>query len=216
MILDLPGAKKLLQIPSTDTSQDELIDLLIPSVIAEVASYCKNDFRDKNAPRYDACGAIIYPSGSIYNTFVPVTQTGYVLSAGVLFKGNEITDSNNGFLNAGFFAGMNFVVEGTLSNDRIYSIKNATKVLANKIEVDLPEGSYLNLETASRYVLIVKINFPLDLLLTMKDMLKFNLDKKAGSGINSESLGDHSISYTSTDYPESILRKLNRYRKFKS
>lgn len=57
-------------------------------------------------------------------------------------------------------------------------------------------------------------SFPAGLKLPAAKMIGIDLNKKILSGTQSESLGDHSISFTG-DYPASILKALNLYRKVK-
>jgi hypothetical protein len=67
-------------------------------------------------------------------------------------------------------------------------------------------NSFLNSEGAE--------SFPDGLKLPVAKMIGIDLNKKILSGTQSESLGDHSISFTG-DYPASILKTLNHYRKVK-
>jgi hypothetical protein len=67
-------------------------------------------------------------------------------------------------------------------------------------------NSFLNSEGAE--------SFPEGLKLPVAKMIGIDLNKKILSGTQAESLGDHSISFVG-DYPVSILKALNLYRKVK-
>lgn len=214
-ILTLDSAKSLLQIGINDTSKDVVIEALLPIIQKDIISYCKNDFRDKNAPIYSTSGYLKYPKDSRYNYETLIPPYGFCFSSGISFSGSIISDSNNGFVNAGFNPGMDIAIEGSI-NDGVYQIKKNSALSAGSMVLALEDDSPLETESAGHYVLIARVKFPGELKLVAKQMLRFHLDKNAGSGKTSESIGDYSVGYGNTDYPQSILNALSRFRKFKS
>jgi hypothetical protein len=214
-VISLNTVKILNKISLIDQSNDDLILLLIPIIQADIIKYCNYDFRDDFAPRFSPIGNVLYQRNFLFDPLNPIMKTITVYNGTIRFNGNNIFDDSNSFVERGFFKGMDFVVEGSLSNDRTYQIDPSADIFPGKISLLLPPGITLSPEPAGRFILLTKIKFPDDLQLTAAKMIKYQMDQDGGHQKTSERIGDFSANY-STDYPQSILRSLMRYRKIKS
>lgn len=182
-IISTAEVKTLLQL--TDNSKDSFITADIPLVQQFIVDYCHNKFK------------------------VPDV---YVVNGQLIFNANDKTIINDvdDFLYAGFKAGFDIVVEGSLNNDGIYTIK-----AVEQYKITLSDNDSIVDESISdwvQWVRVSKVLFPIALKRTVAKMIAFDMNKKIGQGLRSESLGDHSESY-SDDYPKPILNELRPYRK---
>jgi len=156
--------KTLLQISAS--TWDSLITSLIPLAKRKIVRYCNNAFLDANI--YIEAETIACVSGT------PAT----------------ITDSDSGFVDAGFVSGHDILVYGTDDNDGQY---NAATVAAGTLT--LLTGESLTSEDAGNEVLITRIKWPDELKLPASQLLAF-LIQKQGKLVGSESLpGGYSVQY---------------------
>ncbi|MBW1726886.1 MAG: hypothetical protein JRJ62_04760 [Deltaproteobacteria bacterium] len=136
----------------------------------------------------------------------------YVSGDGIAFvsSGRQITDEDEGFIDASFYAGMDIYVDGSLNNDGIYEVANVaagTLTLAsdfNLIDEDAGEG-----------VIIWKVKFPQALTLIAAQMIKALMSGDRLAGIKAKSLGDYSETFEigGNSYPVGIEKALNKYRR---
>ncbi len=106
-----------------------------------------------------------------------------------------------------FARGMDILVEGSLNNDNIYEIK---AIESGKITLKLNDDEPIYNEEG--YFTITRVIFPKALKRTAAKLISFDMNKKISEGLTSESIGDYSAGFGS-DYPESLLRELNTFRK---
>jgi|GEM_PF-2045241 len=185
MIITLAEIKQLLQLGS---DHDDVIAELIPIVQDFVIKYCNNFFE-------------LMPD-KIYRTAITISFDSTL---------KTINDSDSRFVSAGFPSGLHCRVAGSKFNDGIYKIESVT---AGTISLDDDETLIDESADGETVMSITVVKFPAGIKLPVSQMIGFNLDTKAMKGISSESLGDHSISYSSNGaYPDNILRGLNQYRK---
>lgn len=104
--------KKLLQIPSSDTSKDTLID----SLIVKVQSFFLSRINNCVVPNF------------------------YHESYNISFVASDksINDNNAGFIDAGFAVGNEILVQGTFQNDKVFTIASITesKIVVSETVVD--------------------------------------------------------------------------------
>jgi len=176
-IITRTNAKTLLQISST--TYDTVIDALIPQLQNWAVEYLNNRFHVNDI--YINASTIAFVSAS------PAT----------------ITDSDSGFVDAGFTDSIDIDVQQSARNDGIYAVST---VVAGTIT--LATGEALTTEAAGESVLITKVQFPASIQLWISKLIAFNLDTKNFKGIASESLADHSISYLHQgSYPSGLLKE---------
>jgi len=181
-IVTTAEVKTLLQI--SGTSQDTLIDTLIPLVQDYVLAYCNTNFPIKN--RYVRSGNITFTSGT------PAM----------------INDAASSFVDAKFTDGMHVLISGSVDNDKIVEVETVTAGV-----LTLAAGETLITETFSDTdIFLQKIKFPTPLKNTVAKMIGFNLEKNTSKGKKSEKVGSYSVSF-STEYPENIMAELRTYRK---
>jgi hypothetical protein len=173
--------KALLGIASADTTRDTLISTLIPLVQKRIVAYCNNSF--------------LLPTIQVYGTTVA-----FVSGAPA-----TITDSDEGFVDAGFKTTNDVKVGGSASNDGIY---NVTTVAAGVLA--LTTGEVLVDEAAGELVSVTRVKWPEDLKLDAASIINHYLTTQ-GRLAKSETLpGGYSITYK--DDPE-VWHCLNQYRK---
>lgn len=189
MIITSDEVKSLLQI--SGTTYDSLITAMIPVVQDFVLKYTNNYFETLTESVYRDTNTISFVSGS------PA----------------KINDSQNQFVYMGFVAGIHVRVQGSKFNDGIYkvdSVEAGSLILSSDDEL-ISESVDSNV-----LVKITIVQFPKGIKLPVAKMIGFHLEKRNARGVQSESLGDHSISYQSGgSYPKSLLDELNQYRQAK-
>jgi len=179
----------------TSTSQDNLIDMLIPVIESDVREYCNNGFRDDKV---------------------------YVISATINFTHNstsaDVIGIDDGFVDSGFLSGQTVQVQGSYNNDGFYDIESVSSTsLTLYSSTSRPYFDELVDEDEDLNVCITKVNYPKALKLVVADMINFKLEKKDYS-IQSETVARYSVTFNSkgTDvsngYPKALMSGLNRWK----
>ncbi|CAM4186177.1 phage head-tail connector protein [Paenibacillus alkaliterrae] len=167
-----------------DTSKDSVINALLPSVERFILDWTRNQFKQ---------------------TKVRIQGKGISFDATT----KAILDSAGGFVLRKFAPGIQIVVEGSLLNDGVYKINTVTAT-----QLTLTPESVLKAESAGEYVTITMVSYPASLKLDVASMISFAMAKANKEGIQSESLGDYSVTFTdASTYPGVILSRLRPYRK---
>lgn len=188
MILTVDECKLLLGIAESDKSKDPQISAQLPIVQQQIIDYCRNYFVDK----------LIYESGT--PTFTPATTTA---QPKIQIAGVDWDDT-------GFRAKDDIVVCGSLLNDKLFTIDSITDDTLTLIASDK-----LKAESGELSCYIFKVNFPEPLKITASKMIKFNLDGGGMYPIESEKIGNYSVSYAvggEMSYPSTIVAELRRYK----
>lgn len=191
ILTDKTEVKKLIQISDSNTSKDDLIDALIPIIQSDIINLTNNHFKDQD--------------NYYENTSISFNKTD-----------KKILDSDSYFLTSGFAGGMDIYVEGSLNNDGFYKITAAT---AGELTVSYLADQSMYAESAGEFVRITRVLFPYGLKMIAAMMIKQRMDKQAVSNVQSERLGDHSISFKQSSniggsiYSDEIQNMLNEYRK---
>ncbi len=195
-ILSLDEAKKLLGIQ--DSSKDQLLIALIPDLQNFLFDYCKNYFE------------LVKEDSSYYNIYTKncFNKDYYLKSAYTSFQDNKIINSLGKFLDSGFMKHAHVRVQSSVLNDGVYEVTEVTntEITCKETFIEEPEGEYIQLSVVS---------FPKGLKIPFSRLLAFELNQQAKKGINSESLADHSISF-SQSYPQSLLSAFAPYRRIKA
>ena len=181
MVIKKTDVKRLLQIPATDTAQDDAIDKFIEVLPEWLVGFCRQNFINPNLYR-------------VANTFT--------------FSGQTITDSLSGFLTAGFAGGMDIHIYGSQQNDGYYTIESVTA------DVLTVKDRHFNEEPEFWTVNLHQVIFPAGLQLPVASLFGYWLSKGKKQGVNSESIGDYSVSY-SADMPQEILSMFKPFRRVK-
>ena len=202
-------AKVFLQIPTDDVSKDDIINKLILPVQEYIYNYCNNPF---TLPDIWAQGSQI----AFHKLYDP---------DGIPHSGDEIpfviTDANSqrdftiNSLAPGncFQAGMDLYVENSRLNNGIYLIDRVEpKFIALKM-LDGQEEQFWD-EPYFRFIVLTAVKFPKALQFTAAKMIGHQMNKDFRAGKTSVHVGEWSEGYNSAaDYPASILRELNNYRR---
>lgn len=184
-IMSTTEAKSLLGISSTD--YDEQIGTLLPIVIQEFFDYTNNWFNN-NAVRI--VDSQITASSSAYT---------FVLSA-------------TNFSTYGFVSGDEIRVRNSRRNDGFYTaltVSSATiTVASSSVSV---ATNYIKNESENEATWIInKIDVPQSVKPVLAAMIKYKIDYPLGH-VQSESLGEYSVTYGGQGYPQGIQQALNKY-----
>lgn len=176
--------KTLLQI--SGSTYDTLIETLIPIIQDEIVQYCNNPFHSTN---------IYYSASTI--AFVDSDP-------------DTMTDSDSGFVDAGFTDNIDLHIEGSEDND---SIVHVDTVVAGTLT--LASGEYLIAESAGETITLTRVIWPKALKMIACEMINQRMSKQRLSGVKSESLADHSITFGESGggYSQNIYKQLNKFRK---
>lgn len=187
MLITIDEVRSILLMDATDTTKDNQISTLIPLVQAYILDEC--DVRQ------------------FMDTRIQITAS--TLS----FAGETILDSESQFIEALFADELEILVENSLYNDGVYTIKEAA---AGVLTIDFSEleSASFNVEPAGEMITITRIILPLTLKRTAAKMIAFDMNKSIAKGLTSETISKYSASFGS-DYPASISRELNSYRSLK-
>ena len=190
MIITLDEVKSLLQI--TNTSKDSFIASMIPVVQDFVFTYTNNYFEILTDTVYRDSNSISFVNGSP----------------------SKINDLQNKFISAGFVPGIHTRVQGSKFNDGVYKV---AAVEAGSLTLSAEEELTNESVDSEVVTLITVVKFPKGIKLPVAKLIGFHLDPKNAKGVQSESLGDHSISFQSGgNYPQSLLNDLRPYMRMKT
>lgn len=174
----------------SSTTNDILIENYIPMILEDIVNYTHNYFIQSTRYFYDDKISFA-SSGAILCNNTAIDFTDFLMSGSV------------------------FNISGSVWNDGYFSCSTSSSlVLSSAIYVN----ETVNAETTStgKYILLYRVEYPKDLPLIASRMIKHLILSQDAENIQSESLGDHSISYAdigSNSYPVSIANSLNKYRK---
>lgn len=183
MIATLAEIKAILGI--SDNSKDTQINTLIPMVESDLIVYCNNLFLDTD----------IRFSGSCSITKISTTY--------------KIECAGGGMDLTGFAIGDTILLQGSLRNDKYYTISG---INANYIQV-----SESVVAESARDMQLTLTSFPSALKIYISKMISYQMNHANDSGITSESIGNYSYSRGSNSgdagYPSEILKALDKWRK---
>ena len=182
--------KTLLQI--SGTSKDNLIDALIPVIQNLVVETLNNRFHLLDSSGDDS----IYYSG----------ETIAFVDSGP----DTITDSDEGFVDAGFTSGIDVDIFGSDYND---GIRGVTTTAAGTLTLESAET--LITEAAGNAILITRVQFPQAIQSIVADMIFYKMDKKRL--LKSWGLADYSETRGEGPggIPKTLWDELNPWRKFR-
>ncbi len=190
MIITLDEVKSWLQI--TNSSKDLFIASMIPVVQDFVFAYTNNYFEILTDEVYRESNTI---------SFVNSTPA-------------KINDSQNQFVVMGFVPGIHIRVQGSKFNDGVYEVGN---VEAGSLTLAMGEVLVNEAVDSKVTTLITVVKFPKGIKLPVAKLIGFHIDSQNAKGVQSESLGDYSISFQSGgNYPQSLLNDLIPYRRMKT
>jgi hypothetical protein len=188
ILAETSSVKFLTQINTT--IYDDLITTLEPIILDDITNYTQNYFIKSTQYFWD-------------NTFS-------FLSSGCVTCSNTSINFNDFFMTNSII-----YVHNSIFNDGYYSISNNSSLISSSF-IYVNETINNENSTSSKLILITKAEFPKDLVLIASRMIKHLVTSQNNEGIKSESLGDHSITYTdigSNSYPVTIANGLKKYRK---
>ena len=185
-ILSTTDLKILIQ--ETSTTYDTLIGMLLPICLTDFFDYTNNYF-DNNAVIIQ--NASVVASSSDRTLIVDGTN----FSTYSFASGDEIrvrnSARNDGFYTAATVSSATITVSSSSDYVATYTLRNESTFEANWT--------------------ISKIDVPGTIKPIIASMVKFKIEHPSGTP-KSESLGDYSITYGGSYYPESITQSMNKYR----
>jgi len=194
MIATLTEIKALLAV--TSTTQDDLLNRLIPIVEDDIRQYCNNGFRDANV--YISSGDISFTQNST--------------SADVI----NIDAGTDGFVDALFKAGQTVQVRGSYNNDGFFDVETVSSAAMTLYSsTSRPYFDPLVTEDEGVYVMINKVDYPNALKNVMAQMCRYKLSNYDYQ-VASESVSRYSVSYnmdSASGYPKTLMSGLNRWRR---
>ena len=247
-LVDLATVKGFLGI--TDGSRDAQITALLPVIRDDFVKLTCNTFADLPVPafreREPGLGPFLFRpdiDGIESNSIFYHASTLAFVDA----DPPSITDSENGFLEQDFIDGLDVLVFGSLYNDvpGYYQISNDTPLTAGVMTLigsaeatadGIPEDT-LTSEDKNQLVRLARVQWPAGRELVISQMIGYQLQlidnfnagngaTGANAGVDEESLGDHSISFsagagggggnnraqsTSVAYPAPIMASLTPF-----
>ena len=177
MIITTAITKTILGITGSD--YDTQIAALIPYVQEDVIAICNPGYtKDEN----------IYVDGIT----IAFTNT----------DPDTITDSDSGFVDAGFEGGHDIVVEDSESNDGVYNVDTVT---AGVLTLDSSEE--LTTESAGEDITITRIKWEKENLFYIAKMIWYCIKHVKDFNVKSESLSRYNVTYEDivNGYPKSII-----------
>lgn len=182
----------------TATTQDNLIDQLIPLIEDDIREYCNNNFNDKNV--YLIASAISFTHNSTSADTINL----------------DIGANQDGFVEAQFKAGQTVQVEGSFNNNGFFDIESVTStVMTLYTDESRPYFGQLVTEDEDEFVRITKVKYPDALKLNVAQMCKYKLSTYDYS-VKSETVSRYSVEYNQdllNGYPKSLMTGLNRWRR---
>lgn len=195
MIASLTELKALLQM--TSTTQDDLLNRIMPIVEDDIRQYCNNGFRN---PRVYVSSAEI--------SFTHNSTSGDTINL-------DIGANENGFVIAQFKAGQTVQVTGSYNNNNFFEIESVTSTaLTLYSSTSLPYYPTLANEGELLNVVIHKVEYPAAVKNIAAQMCRYKLTNHDYS-VESESVSRYSVTYAKdhdSGYPKGLMGGLNRWR----
>jgi hypothetical protein len=184
-IITTAEVKTILQISGSD--YDTYIAQMIPIMQEYITDYCNDVFLNKN----------LYIDGPTFS-----------------FTSRTVSDSDSGFVTAGFVSGMDIYIEGSDSNDGLYSLNTAAAASMTTTST-APVSKLFVTEDAGAYLTIYHVQYPQALKMACANMIGYQMSKQNLENVSSEKIGDYSVSYADVtgEYPNNILQTLKHYKR---
>lgn len=197
MIVSKDDIKTLLSI--TSTSQDDLINMMIPIVEDDIRQYCNNGFRNES---------VYLQSGDISFTHNSTSADTINLDIGT----NE-----DGFTEYQFKAGQTVQVEGSYNNDGFYEVETVSST-ALTLYTSTSRPYFNELVTEDEPVLyrVTQVKYPDALKLIVSQMVNYKISTHDYSVV-SETVARYSVTFNvagemDSGYPKAVMKGLNRWR----
>ena len=129
-----------------------------------------------------------------------------IAAATISFSGKVISDSESGFVDAGFTNDLDIHIEGSKRNDGIYRILTVaagTLTLDDSLHVN-----DLNTETAANTISITRMQWPVGLELPSAKAIEHDIAQTRG--INEATTSKEDLS----GYPDGLMEKFEPFRKW--
>ena len=203
-------AKVLLQIPTDDVSLDDIINKLILPVQEFIYNYTNNPFI---LPDIWAQGSLI-SFHKKYTVIDPDTGQSKDYTYAIVDEDSQRDFTINSQQPGNCFqSSMDLYVENSRLNNGIFFIKTVDPKIITLSMLDGQEEQFWD-EPHFRFIVLTAVKFPKALQFTAAKMIGHQLNKDFRAGKTSVHVGEWSESYNSKgDYPASLLRELNNYRR---
>jgi len=195
MIATKTEIKALLAI--TSTTQDTLLEQLIPIVEDDIRTYCNNAFRDSRV--YVSSGEISFTRNSTSADTINL----------------DIGTNEEGFADAQFKAGQTVQVQGSYNNDGFFDVETVTStVMTLYSSTSRPNFQQLVTEDEDVLVTINKVLYPLALKNVVAQLCNYKLSNH-DFAVSAETVSRYSVTYNTdyiNGYPKTLMTGLNRWR----
>ena len=180
----------------TSTTQDSLIDRLIPIVEDDIREYTNNSFQDDNV--FIQSGDILFTRNST--------------SADTI----DLDGSGDGFVDSLFKDGQTVYVQGSFNNDGFHEVETVTSAAMTMFTTtSRPFFQEMVTEDEGVFVLITKVDYPVALKNSMSQMMKYKLSNYDYS-VESETVARYSVTFNTNElingYPRGLMTALNRWK----
>jgi len=182
--------KAYLQLNSTD--YDSLIDSYIPMVQEDICEITYNDFILRD----------VWNTGSDF-VFAHSTSSA-----------DTITDGSSDFTSDSrpdFKSDFDIIVHGSAYNDGKFAIDSVSSNI-----LTLTTTGELVAEDEDEVILISQVKWPKQLKPVAAQMIWNRIDQAKRGPVQSESLGDYSVTYSDSDYPRNVIQSLRPYTKLRT
>jgi len=130
----------------------------------------------------------------------------WILAATISFSGQTISDSDSGFVDAGFTSNMDIHIENSKRNDGIYRV---TTVAAGSLTLDGDlHANDFNTEAAANSIYITRMLWPQGMELPSAKAIEFDIGETRGVNEATVNLDDLE------KYPEGLLMRFEPWRKW--
>ncbi len=181
-LITLVEVKLRLGIADSDTSRDDMISAMIIDIRDWLPDFLNNKFLNKN---------LFYNAGTI--SFSSIT----------------VSDSESGFLDAGFVTGMDIFIDDSDSNNGFYLLATAQAG-----SMTITSDTFTTEAAGDATPIIYQVLYPPGLKTPVANLIRWQMNQEVVQNIASEKIGDYSVSYASVDnWPSSIKAGLKPYRR---
>ena len=129
-----------------------------------------------------------------------------ILNSTLSFSGKVISDSNSGFVTAGFTTDMDIHIEGSKRNDGIYRVGTVAAATLT-LDSNVHDNDFAT-EAASNSIYITRIAWPVGMELSAAKAIEIDIAKTRGIVEASTTLDDLG------KYPEGLLKRFEPWRKW--
>lgn len=147
------------------SEKDTQLTAIVPLLPSFITSYCNDLFLNQNL---------------------------YISALTFSFLGRTITDSDEGFVDAGFQSGLDIYISGSDSNDFLYTLStvSASKMVTTSAT---PTSRSFTTEDSGNSITIYEVQYPEEIKIPVAYFVNYMMENS--KGVASERIGDYSVAF---------------------